>query len=194
LARRHGDHSAGEVAVPLHQVHDGIVYRAAVVVSWLLCLGGCGGSLSGDGGPADLRIRTSDSTIDVPAHSYSSASEVADGPTIPSEGPEHVIEDRVVEIEYADEDWAFTLGGAVAGVMSLEPLEAGHFRLIPPTCPGIYDVWAHGTDGDDVRVGASFVFRWIVPGTSTPTSSPSCATSSAPKSTVLSTVVPVVGP
>jgi hypothetical protein len=184
----------GEIAVPLHQVHDGIVYRAAIVVSWLLYLAGCGGSMLGDGGPADLRIRTSDSTIDVPAHSYTSASGVADGPTIPSEGSEHVIEDRIVEIEYADEDWTFTLGAAVAGVMRLEPLEAGHFRLVPPTCPGVYEVWVHGTDADDDRVGASFVFRWIVPGTSAPMSSPSCTTSSAPTSTILSTVVPVVGP
>jgi hypothetical protein len=70
---------------------------------------------------------------------------------------------RRARVHEFNNDWTLSLGGSVAGVMSLEQLADGRFRLVPPSTPGTYEVWVHATNRHDTRESTSYVFRWIVP-------------------------------
>jgi hypothetical protein len=88
---------------------------------------------------------------------------VADGPTIPADGPTVVIHSRELVIEYPLRDWNFDVDRpSMSSGITLQSLGDGRYRISPPGAAGDHVVWITGQDVDDPRSGASLVFRWVV--------------------------------
>jgi hypothetical protein len=144
------------------------------------------------GSPPDLTIHADDSVVALGAHSYNTAVMVADGTSVPPEGPDLVIDSNDVVIEHPA-GWTFTVGATSPGTnsyrtLSLVTVGDHSFRLVAPNVGGTYDVFLEGQNTAE-HLGAGYVFRWRLsdvggsttppPSTITPTLSSTPTTPSA---------------
>jgi hypothetical protein len=117
--------------------------------------------------PPPIVIHTTEGTIAVAAFGYHTPTGIADGTTLPTSGPEAVVNAPELVFEFPLAGWDFegrvtTPGDSIGpgSTVRIEELGAGRYQVRPTSDRGTVDVWLEGT-GD--RTGASYVFRWISP-------------------------------
>jgi hypothetical protein len=117
--------------------------------------------------PPPIVIHTTEGTIAVAAFGYHTPTGIADGTTLPTSGPEAVVNAPELVFEFPLAGWHFegrvtTPGDSIGpgNTVRIEERGAGRYQVRPTSDRGTVDVWLEGT-GD--RAGASYVFRWISP-------------------------------